>query len=46
MLARTQLREIWRRLLTAAPDFEVGEPSRLTSNFVNAVKAMPIRLNR
>jgi cytochrome P450 len=46
MLARTQLREIWRRLLTAAPDFEVGEPSRLTSNFVNAVKAMPIQLNR
>ena len=46
MLARTQLREIWRRLLTAAPDFEVGEPSRLTSNFVNAVKSLPITLNR
>jgi cytochrome P450 len=46
MLARTQLREIWRRLLTAAPDFEVGEPDRLTSNFVNAVKALPIQLNR
>jgi cytochrome P450 len=46
MLARTQLREIWRRLLTVAPDFEVGEPSRLTSNFVNAVKSLPITLNR
>ncbi|MCD2189504.1 cytochrome P450 [Actinomycetospora soli] len=46
MLARTQLREIWRRLLTAAPDFEVGEPNRLTSNFVNAVKSLPIQLNR
>jgi cytochrome P450 len=46
MLARTQLREIWRRLLTVAPDFEVGEPSRLTSNFVNAVRSLPITLNR
>ncbi|HEY2224950.1 cytochrome P450 [Actinomycetospora sp.] len=46
MLARTQLQEIWRRLLTVAPDFEVGEPSRLTSNFVNAVKSLPITLNR
>jgi cytochrome P450 len=46
MLARTQLREIWRRLLTAAPDFEVGEPARLTSNFVNGVKSLPIALNR
>lgn len=46
MLARTQLREVWRRLLTVAPEFEVGEPSRLTSNFVNAVKALPIRLDR
>jgi cytochrome P450 len=46
MLARTQLREIWRRLLTAAPDFEVGEPARLTSNFVNGVKSLPITLNR
>ncbi len=46
MLARTQLREIWRRLLTHAPDFEVGEPDRLTSNFVNAVKSLPISLNR
>lgn len=46
MLARTQLREIWRRLLTVAPDFEVGEPARLTSNFVNAVKSLPIALNR
>jgi cytochrome P450 len=46
MLARTQLREIWRRLLTVAPDFEVGEPARLTSNFVNAVKTLPIQLNR
>ena len=45
-LARLQLREVWKRLLTAAPDFEVGEPSRLTSNFVNAVKALPIQLNR
>jgi len=40
------LREIWRRLLTAAPDFEVGEPARLTSNFVNGVKSLPISLNR
>ena len=46
MLARTQLREIWRRLLTVAPDFEVGEPARLTSNFVNGVKSLPIALNR
>jgi cytochrome P450 len=46
MLARTQLREIWRRLLTVAPDFEVGEPARLTSNFVNGVKSLPISLNR
>ncbi len=45
-LARLQLREVWRRLLTVAPDFEVGEPSLLTSNFVNAVKALPIQLNR
>lgn len=46
MLARTQLREIWRGLLTAAPDLEVGEPDLLVGNFVHGVKSLPVTLHR
>ena len=46
MLARTQLQEVWRRLLREVPDFEVGEPDLLVGNFVHGVKSLPITLNR
>lgn len=40
-LAKTQLRYIFRELLTRAPVLEVGEPKYLVGNFVHAVKSMP-----
>lgn len=40
-VAKTQLRAIFRELLTQVPDIEAGEPEHLTSNFVHAVRAMP-----
>ncbi|MGQ0465110.1 MAG: cytochrome P450 [Sporichthyaceae bacterium] len=44
-LARTQLRCIWKEVLTRCPDFEVGEPDYLVGNFMSAVKRLPYRLN-
>ncbi len=44
-LARTQLRCIWREVLTRAPDFEVGEPDYLVGNFMSAIKRLPYKLN-
>ena len=41
MLARTQLRQIFSRILTRVPDLTVGEGEMLRSNFVHAVKTMP-----
>jgi cytochrome P450 len=44
-LARTQLRSIFTELLTRVPDFEVGDPAYLHSNFIDGIKSMPVRLN-
>jgi cytochrome P450 len=44
-LARTQLRCIWREILTRCPDFEVGEPDYLVGNFMSAIKRLPYKLN-
>jgi len=43
-LARLELRVIFEELLGRFPDIELaGEPRRLRSNFVNAIKYMPVR---
>ena len=42
-LARTQLRSIFRELLTQLPDIEVGEPEPLAGGFIRGVKRMECR---
>jgi cytochrome P450 len=41
MLARTQLRQIFSRILTRLPDLTVSDGEMLRSNFVHAVRTMP-----
>jgi cholest-4-en-3-one 26-monooxygenase len=44
-LARLELNVIFQELLSRFPDMQLaGEPKRLRSNFVNAIKHMPVRL--
>ena len=43
--ARTQLRCIFRELLTRAPDLTLGEPTPMVSSIVNGIKRMPFRLH-
>ena len=40
-LARTELRNLFRELLTRLRRFELGDPSYLLSNFVHGVKHLP-----
>jgi cytochrome P450 len=40
-VAKTQLRSIFRELLTRVPGIELGEPVYLASNFVHGVKHLP-----
>ncbi len=40
-LARTQLRAIFREMLSVIPDIEVGEPELLRSAFIHGIKRMP-----
>lgn len=44
-LARTQLRSIFTELLTRVPNFEVGDPHYLHSNFIHGITSMPVHLN-
>jgi len=41
VLAKIELRVILRELVLSAPDFHLGEPTRLTSNFISAIPSMP-----
>ncbi len=41
-MARAQLRALFSELLTAYPEFEVGEPRYLVGNFVNGIAALPL----
>ncbi|GAA2055460.1 cytochrome P450 [Williamsia deligens] len=43
-LAKTQLRELFGRLITRAPGLVLGEPEPLVGNFVHAVRSMPYTL--
>jgi cytochrome P450 len=43
-IARSQLRAIFRELLRAYPEAEVGQPRYLVGNFINAVAELPVRL--
>ena len=42
-IARSQLRAIFRALLSSRPSIEVGEPRYLVGNFINAIGEMPAR---
>ena len=44
-LARTQLRCIFRELLTRAPGLTIGEPVPMVSSVINGVKRMPFTLD-
>ncbi|MGQ0575546.1 MAG: cytochrome P450 [Pseudonocardia sp.] len=44
-LARTQLRALFRELLTRLRDVEVGEPEYLAGNFINGIKRLPVRFS-
>jgi cytochrome P450 len=40
-----QLRVVWEEMLSRFPVIEVvGEPTRLTSNFVKGFTALPVRI--
>jgi cytochrome P450 len=41
-LARLEMAEMLRSLLTLAPDLTVGEPGRIASNFINGVHHLPV----
>ncbi|MEV6340494.1 cytochrome P450 [Nocardia vinacea] len=41
-VAKSQLRALFRELLTRIPDFRAGEPVMLAGNFIHGVKSMPI----
>src|SRR5215471_2306337 len=44
-LARLEIRVMFEELLARAPGIELtGEPRKLRSNFLNGIKAMPVRL--
>lgn len=43
-LAKAQLRAIFSELLTRVPTIEVGEPTYLAGNFMQAITSMPCRL--
>ena len=45
-LARTQLRCVFRELLTRAPGLSLGEPVPMVSSVINGVKRMPFTLSR
>ncbi|HEY2204388.1 MAG TPA: cytochrome P450 [Pseudonocardia sp.] len=42
-LAKTQLRALFRELLTRLPDLEAGQPEYLAGNFINGIKRLPAR---
>ncbi|WP_433560430.1 cytochrome P450 [Nocardia sp. CA-151230] len=41
-VAKTQLRALFKQLLTRVPDFTAGEPVMLEGNFIHGIKSMPI----
>jgi cytochrome P450 len=43
-VARTQLKTLFRELLTRLPDIEIGEPEWLPNQFVHGIKRLPARI--
>ncbi|WP_431233831.1 cytochrome P450 [Mycolicibacterium psychrotolerans] len=43
-LARTELRQLFHKLLTRLPQVQVGEPEYLHSNVIHGVKRLPVKL--
>lgn len=39
-----ELRHLFRELLTRLPDFDVGEPDYVHSDFVHGIKRLPLSL--
>ena len=44
VVAKAQLRALFRQILTKLPDMEVGEPEMLQSDQFNAVRRLPVRI--
>lgn len=46
-LARAEIKVMVRELLRRHPDVELaGQPRRMRSDFINGIKALPVRLQR
>jgi cytochrome P450 len=45
VLAKAQLRTLFKEFLTKLPDMEVGEPEMLESSFLNGVRRLPVRIS-
>lgn len=43
-LARLEVRVFFEEFLRRVPDFEVGEPDRLRSNFIRGIKHLPVEV--
>jgi cytochrome P450 len=43
-VAKTQLRALFRELLTRLPDIEIGEPEWLPNQFIHGIKRLPARI--
>ncbi|MGW2666149.1 hypothetical protein ACWCW7_34780 [Nocardia tengchongensis] len=41
-VAKSQLKALFRQLLTRIPDFQAGEPNLMASTFIHGVKTLPI----
>lgn len=46
MLARTQLKAIFREIFTRLPNLEVSDPQLMLSTFIHGVNSMPCTLNK
>jgi cytochrome P450 len=44
MLAKAQLKTLFRQILTKLPDMEVGEPEQLRSNIFNGVRRLLVHV--
>ena len=40
-VAKTQLKALFKQLLTRTPDIEFGAPERLAGNFINGIATLP-----
>lgn len=44
ILAKAQLRALFRQILTKLPDMEVGEPEQMHSDSINGIRRLPVHI--